>query len=563
MGLIKPEVPAFEIDEWRAEPPAERLRMMCVTWATQGFGAPDVVYVLYIFKIAFYIGGFMFFAALTEGLGGPASFGDWWSEPLAFQKAVLWTILFEVMGLGCGSGPLTGHYKPLFPTVRHWLRPGTIRLRPFTWVPGTAGHRRTLLDVGLYAAVLALLLWALLADTLDRWDVAPIIAAICLLGLRDKAIFLAARSEHYVLTAFVFLFPEDVLAGAVAIQLVLWIGAAVSKFTHHFTPVMAIMQSNSPVYRSKAARRKLWRNYPDDLRPSTLATGMAHGATIIEFGFPLALAFATDGPVRTAAIVLMVLFHIGILTSIPMGVPLEWNVFFIYSGLVLFSAHSDVRFWHIESPILILALVAFIALGPVLGNLRPDKVSFLPSLRYYAGNWAPTLWLFRGEAMAKLDDSIIKAAPIHRLQLEGQIEPGTYDVTMSRGQAMRAMHLHGRALATLSPRMVEDLAATDPEVAAKGTDAFDSIDGEMIAGLVLGWNFGCGHLHHEQLLEAIQTECNFAPGELRCLFLESQPLHQQRMHWRIADAADGQLHEGHIEISDLMPLQPWGAPSPT
>lgn len=561
MGLIKPEVPDFDLDDWRAEPPAERSRMMCVTWATQGFGAPDVVYVLYIMKIAAYIGGFFLWAALTPSLGGPTSFTSWWSEPLAFQKGVVWTLMFEVMGFGCGSGPLTGHYGPLFPTIRHWLRPGTVRLRPFEWIPLTAGTTRSLVDVAMYAGILGLAVRLLLADSIGREHLIPLIAVVCVLGLRDKTIFLAARSEHYLLTTVVFLFPSDLWAGSQAVQLTLWIGAAVSKFTHHFPNVMAIMQSNSPVYRSKAARRKLWVDYPTDLRPSPLAMGMAHVSTVLEFGFPIMFLFAPDGPVRTVALVVMVLFHLGILTSIPMGVPLEWNVFFIYSGLVLFGAHGDVRVWSIDSPLLIIILLAFIAIGPVWGNLRPDKISFLPSLRYYAGNWAPSMWLFAPGTIEKMDESIIKSAPNHRVQLDGSIEPGTFDVQMARGQAMRSMHLHGRAIATLLPRTVADLAASRPDVAERGTDAYEIIDGEMIAGLVLGWNFGCGHLHHEQLLAAIQERCGFSPGELRCLFLESQPLHRQTMHWRIVDAATGQIDEGHVAIADLRALQPWGAPT--
>jgi len=184
------------------------------------------------------------------------------------------------------------------------------------------------------------------------------------------------------------------------------------------------------------------------------------------------------------------------------------------------------------------------------------------SMRYYAGNWAPSVWLFRRGTMERLDECITKAAPIPRRQLEGQIEDGTYDATMARGFAMRAMHLHGPAIATLLPQVVADLAETDPDVAAQGIDAFELIDGEQVAGLVLGWNFGDGHLHFEDLLAAVQAECGFAPGELRCLFIESQPLHQQRMHWRIADAASGQLDEGYVQIADLRQLQPWGAPSP-
>ena len=50
----------------------------------------------------------------------------------------------------------------------------------------------------------------------------------------------------------------------------------------------------------------------------------------------------------------------------------------------------------------------------MLGNFRPDLVSFLPGMRYYAGNWATSQWLFRKSsgAEAKLDRSIKKAAPV-------------------------------------------------------------------------------------------------------------------------------------------------------
>ncbi len=551
MGLTKPDVPDFDVDEWRALPHAQRLRAMCVTWATQGFGAPDVVYVLYVMKIALYIGGLLLFAALTPGLGSPLRLDDWWSQPIAFEKAVLWTLLFEVIGLGCGSGPLTGHYGPLFPALRHWLRPGTTRLAPFSWVPFTAGHRRSIADVALYAAVLALSLRALLADSIGHGEVIPLLVVLGVLGLRDKTIVLAARYEHYAITALVFLFPADLWSGAKALQLLLWLGAATSKLTPHFTSVMAIMQSNSPVFRSRKAREKLWRNYPTDLRPSRLAATMAHSATMLEFAFPVVLAFAPSGPLRTIALITMVLFHLGILTSIPMGVPLEWNVFFIYSGLVLFGAHGDVRFWSIDSPWLIAALVLLAILGPVWGNLRPDQVSFLPAMRYYAGNWAATTWLFGPGALDKLDASIPKAARKHEIQLDGNIEPGTYDLTMARGHAFRAMHLHGRALAQLAPR------AAQP----RDLDAYEQIDGEMVAGLVLGWNFGDGHLHMEDLLSAVQARCHYRPGEVRCVFLESQPLHRRTLQWRIVDAATGPLEHGTVAVDELLELQPWGEPT--
>ena len=89
------------------------------------------------------------------------------------------------------------------------------------------------------------------------------------------------------------------------------------------------------------------------------------------------------------------------------------------------------------------------------------------------------------------------------------------------------MHSHGRALNGLLPRAVDDV------------EAYHVREGELISGVVNGWNFGDGHFHNHQLLEAVQERCGFAPGEVRVVTLESQPAHIQRQRYRIYDAADG------------------------
>jgi hypothetical protein len=113
--------------------------------------------------------------------------------------------------------------------------------------------------------------------------------------------------------------------------------------------------------------------------------------------------------------------------------------------------------------------------------------------------------------------------------------------------AFRAMHLHGRALVDLVPRAVDDV------------EAYTWQDGELVAGIVLGWNFGDGHLHDEQLLAAVQRQCAFDDGELRCIFVESQPFGRASLHWRIADAKRGQIAQGEVAVEALERLQPWGA----
>jgi hypothetical protein len=107
------------------------------------------------------------------------------------------------------------------------------------------------------------------------------------------------------------------------------------------------------------------------------------------------------------------------------------------------------------------------------------------------------------------------------------------------------MHSHGRALNGLLPRAVEDI------------EAYSVREGELIAGVAVGWNFGDGHFHNEQLLQAIQERCHFADGELRLVTIESQPAHVQRQRYRIYDAATGLIEEGYVRVADMVERQPW------
>ncbi|HYF47710.1 MAG TPA: DUF3556 domain-containing protein, partial [Acidimicrobiales bacterium] len=434
-----------------------------------------------------------------------------------------------------------------------FLRPGTIRLPAFPdRVPLTAGHRRSVVDVLLYVALVVLCVRALLTTDalLDGGQVWPIVLVLAVLGLRDKVVFLAARSEHYWSTLIVFGVAGDdvglVLAGAAVVHLAIWWGAATSKLNHHFPNVVTIMVSNSPVLRVPALKRAMYRDFPDDLRPSGLAAALAHGGTAIEYAFPLLLAVSDGGTPTTVGLAVMLSFHLFITSCFPMGVPIEWNVLFLYSMFLLYGHFSELSPLDVlDDPLLTGLLVAGILIGPVYGSLRPDKVSFLPAMRYYAGNWAASLWLFRKGRDERLDECIPKVAKTIPKQLGVLYDQDTIRATEGKLRAFRSMHLHGRALNAVLPRVVEDL------------EAYTINEGEGTAGICLGWNFGDGHLHHEQLLAAVQAECRYEPGDLRVLLLESQPMGKPWLHWRIVDAADGLLEEGHIRVRDLLDHQPW------
>ena len=51
---------------------------------------------------------------------------------------------------------------------------------------------------------------------------------------------------------------------------------------------------------------------------------------------PLVLLFSTNKWVTLAAVVVMVCFHLFIISTFPLAVPLEWNVLFAYATIFLF-----------------------------------------------------------------------------------------------------------------------------------------------------------------------------------------------------------------------------------
>src|SRR5215467_7868720 len=98
-------------------------------------------------------------------------------------------------------------------------------------------------------------------------------------------------------------------------------------------------------------------------------------------------------------------------------------------------------------------LVVMVVAIPLLGNLFPSRVSFLLAMRYYAGNWAYSIWLFKGECYRKLD-RLKKTSPWVHDQLARFYDRKTAVGLVGKVIGFRAMHLHGRALQSLVPKAV-------------------------------------------------------------------------------------------------------------
>lgn len=564
MGFLKQDTPQIDFEEWSRGTRAERIIPMARHWAEVGFGTPVLLHMFYVAKVGLYILGAWLICLSTRGIDGFANVTQWYAEPVVFEKVVLYTMLFEVIGLGCGFGPLNNRFFPPMGSILYWLRPNTIRLPPWPGrIPLTGGDRRTPFDAALYAALLVLLVIALFSDAtgpvpalgttvgvLPAWQIWAVLGVLAVLGLRDKVIFLAARGEVYASLTVAFLFAGygvDLILGAKLVCLVIWLGAATSKLNKHFPFVISTMMSNNPLFRARSVKRKFFEHFPDDLRPGRLSRWLAHFSTVIEMGVPLVLFFSRGGWPTAIAAFVMLCFHFGILSAIPMGVPLEWNVFMMFSVLALFVGHAGVGLGDLTTPLPILLFVV-VAGTVVLGNLFPRKVSFLPGMRYYAGNWDTTLWCVKPSADAKIADGIVAIASMPAAQLErfyGSKEAA--QIPMYMGYAFRAFNTHGRALFTLAHRAMAD----------QNEDDYVLTDGERITSTAVGWNFGDGHFSNEQLIAALHQRCRFEPGEVRVVILDAQPIHRQTQQYRLVDAATGEFERGYVRVADMVTRQPW------
>ncbi|MGW5918606.1 DUF3556 domain-containing protein [Nocardia fluminea] len=570
MGFKTGDFPPVDTDTFLDLPLRERMRTLALHWAEYGFGTPKMIHTVYLVKVlVLYIIGGIAVATATSGTGPFWDVAQWWNQPVVYQKLVLWTVLLEAVGVAGSWGPLAGKFKPMTGGVLYFARRGSIRLRPWYRVPFTNGDSRTALDVVLYLGFLASLVIALVAPgrttaaLLEALPdntsglvrpvllIAPIVLYI-LCGLRDKTIFLAARGEQYLpaLLFFAVLPFTDMIIAAKLLIVIVWVGAGVSKFGKHFTNVVPPMVSNSPAMPFRSIKRAHYRDFPHDIRPSRVASFLAHvGGTAVEVITPIVLLFSTNHWLTLAGVAMMVIFHLFITSTFPLAVPLEWNILFAYLTVFLFLGfpNSDgYGVFDMSSPWLTVAIAAGLAFFPVLGNLRPDLVSFLPSMRQYAGNWASALWAFAPGAEAKLNTIAHRPADNQVDQLLAMgYPPAVAEITMQQTIAWRSMHSQGRGLFSLLYKHLPDI------------DRWTVREAEFACNSLIGFNFGDGHLHNLDLIDAVQARVGFAPGEWIVVWVESQPVHKSTQRYMVVDAALGVIERGTWEVADAVEALPW------
>ncbi|WP_281172478.1 DUF3556 domain-containing protein [Pseudonocardia spinosispora] len=560
MGFLSPKMPPFNVHFWHWGRRSERIRPLCQHWGEHGIGLPVLINLLYWLKLVGYLAGALLFITATPGIGPLAEIGTWWTQPVVFQKLVIWSLLFEVCGLGSGSGPLTARFLPPVGGPLYWLRPKTVRLPPWPrTVPFTRGTYRTWFDVVLFAGMLSAAVWALLspADVVGAGSsgtvtmlgpvaLLPLALLVPLVGLRDKTIFVAARSEVYWLPLLMFLLPfADMIVAAKILLILTWWAAGTSKLDKTFKFCLAAQVSQTLI-SPRPLRRSMFRRFPDDMLPSWRASLLAKLVPLIEFTAPLVLLLSTNRTVTLAAVGVLATFHLLIILMIPMGGLIEWNAYLLFALVYLFIGHSGVSLASAEHslvPVLVTVLTVTLI---VWGNLRPDHVSYLMAMRYYTGNWAVSMWAFRPEVLPTIDSAVVKYGGFAKSQLKHLFGEQVAEVLAHKFFTFRSLYPHGRALFGLIPRA----AGADHE-------SYYVAEGEIVAHAIVGWSCGDGHIHNEQLLGALQERCHFQPGDVRLIVLESAPFGSDRQEYRLVDGATGEIERGHVLVGDLVNRQPW------
>ena len=190
----------------------------------------------------------------------------------------------------------------------------------------------------------------------------------------------------------------------------------------------------------------------------------------------------------------------------------------IFGLLFLFGHYGDVPLSTLDDPLLIALLAIGCVVIPVLGNFRPDKISFLPVdalLRRQLGDQpvaVPQGQRRRGEARRARSTSRRRSSVE---QLAELYDRETAELLLDKGLAFRSMHSHGRALNGLLParrRRRRGLRRARGRADRRRRDRLE--------------------LRRRALPQPAAARggpgaCGFEPGELRVVTLESQPAHMR------------------------------------
>ena len=474
-------------------------------------------------------------SATTPGLGGLGDIGDWWTEPIVFQKVAVWTLLWEILGLGSGSMPLTARYGPSIGGVLYWLRPGHGAPAAVAGQGAAdARLRRARRSTSRSTPACSPPASTCCVSSGRRWpgrrraarpggDRACCSAAGRCSACATRSRSSPARPEVYGFLLLVSLFPIAQPDRRLAVRASSSSGGAPrrpsSTATSRSCRGDGQQHAVEPLAPGQGASST--GNYPDDLRPGRPAAIGAHLGTAVEFALPLVLIVSRGGTIGTIAVIGMIIFHIHITSTFPLGVPLEWNLFMIFGLLFLFGHYGDVPLSTLDDPLLIALLV--IGRGGHPGRSATcarRRSRSCPACATTRATGRPACGCSARTPAPRPSSTSASTSPrrvtVEQLaKLYGPRDAPSYFLEQGAGLPRDA---HPR------PRAERRCCRAGRR---RRRRLLPCATGEIVAGVVVGWNFGDGHFHNQQLLDGRAGAVRLrADGELRDRSsLEGQPAH--------------------------------------
>ena len=103
MGFTKADFPPVDPGTFLRQPLMARMKILAQHWVEHGFGSPRMIHAIYIVKLlVFYVLAGVTVATWTSHLPPFWDVAGWWNQPIVYEKAVLWTVLLETIGV---AGP--------------------------------------------------------------------------------------------------------------------------------------------------------------------------------------------------------------------------------------------------------------------------------------------------------------------------------------------------------------------------------------------------------------------------------------------------------------------------
>jgi hypothetical protein len=223
-------------------------------------------------------------------------------------------------------------------------------------------------------------------------------------------------------------------------------------------------------------------------------------------------------------------------------VAFAYIVAFLFIG---YPNHEGYGLGDMDTGLLILTVGAMLVF-PIWGELRPDKISFLPAFRQYSGNWATAFWCFAPGAERKLDEHIVKPCMSQKVQLTEIYGENEAEVVLQQLLGWRSLHSQARGLNSV---MINQLGSD--------IDRYTPREAEFCCNNLTGFNFGDGHMHDEHLLNSIQARCNFKPGEFIVVWVESEPIGNGRQQYWVWDCGEGIVERGSWAVKDAVEALNW------